>query len=383
MLDRTNKINSLAILIPNIDVEPFAGIAKALVKGFSSAGIKDLYIVDLRANQTNRSDNLPVGAHVIGLNTNRASRSVRACKKFIEQYKPDILITMPTTINVPSIVGWLGTKKVSGNTKLVISEHAIMSYEAFVEYKHIPKLRILPFLARFFYPYASGMVANSFSVQKDIYTLGIKMKGRSTVIPNPIDLNYVRLLSKETVDHNWLVDKKKPVILGVGRLAKIKNWPLLLEAFSLLKTEVDSRLVIIGEGSEKEHLERQIKKLNLERDVDLPGYQLNPWKWMARSDVLALTSNVESCGLVIMESMACGIPVVAVDSYGGGPRFIMDGGRYGCLVGANASNIKTAIKELLVNQEKRQKIIEEQNTRVETFNFDNISKRWLSYLQSL
>ena len=92
------KINSLAIFIPDIQIEPFAGIAKALMKGFFSSGIRDLYIVDLKAERDVREDEFPEGVEIIGLRTNRASKSAIALKKFIEQYRPDILISMPTTI---------------------------------------------------------------------------------------------------------------------------------------------------------------------------------------------------------------------------------------------------------------------------------------------
>ena len=111
----------------------------------------------------------------------------------------------------------------------------------------------------------------------------------------------------------------KKVLISLGRLAKEKNWNVLIEAATAALREDESRcLVILGEGEERAGLEKQIKKAGLEKQVLLPGqipFAQVP-RYMTAADLFCFASVTETQGLVTLEAMAAGLPVVAYDASG-------------------------------------------------------------------
>lgn len=132
-----------------------------------------------------------------------------------------------------------------------------------------------------------------------------------TVIPNGVDVDAVGAKSAQPLDHPWFAPGAPPVILGVGRLAYQKNFPLLLDAFALASRERPLRLVIVGEGSGRAALERKARALGVADKVWLTGFDPNPYRYMARAGLLAVSSRWEGASNVVLEAMACGCPVVA------------------------------------------------------------------------
>ena len=141
----------------------------------------------------------------------------------------------------------------------------------------------------------------------------------------------VRRLASEDVDHPWLADRRRKVVISVGRLAKQKNFPLLLKAFSLVVERVDACLIIVGEGSERAELEELINELGLKDRVDLPGYRENVHPYVARSDLFVLSSDFEGMPNALVEAIAVGVPVVSTDCLSG-PGEILQQGEGGLLV---------------------------------------------------
>ncbi len=133
------------------------------------------------------------------------------------------------------------------------------------------------------------------------------------------------------VEHPWFQDRHIPIIIGVGRLVPVKGFDVLIRAFAGLRQSRPARLMIIGEGPERTALERLAGELGVHGDVDLCGFQENPWAFMKRSSVFVLASRQEPFGNVLAEALALGVPVVATDCPHG-PREILDGGRLGRLV---------------------------------------------------
>jgi glycosyltransferase involved in cell wall biosynthesis len=121
------------------------------------------------------------------------------------------------------------------------------------------------------------------------------------------------------------------VVLGVGRLGRIKNFPLLVKAFARVLPSRDCRLVILGEGKHRARLLALAQKLGVDHAMDLPGFVHNPIAYMARAKLFVLSSRWEGFGNVLVEALACGTPAVSTDCPSG-PSEILQNGRYGPLV---------------------------------------------------
>lgn len=135
----------------------------------------------------------------------------------------------------------------------------------------------------------------------------------------------------EPVDHEWMVDKKHPVVISAGTFTERKGFADLIEAMGLLSHRKDLRLIILGEGPLRASFEQQVQRLGLSDRVSLPGNVANPLKYFYRADVFVLSSYAEGLPNVLVEAMACGCTPVSTDCPTG-PREVLLDGKYGYLV---------------------------------------------------
>lgn len=131
--------------------------------------------------------------------------------------------------------------------------------------------------------------------------------------------------------HPWLGTPAVPVILGVGELCPRKDFATLVRAFARLRAQRPARLLILGRGGERGRLLALAAQLGVAGEVQLPGFVADPFPYLARADLFALTSRWEGLGFVLIEALALGTPVVATDCPSG-PAEILAGGRFGRLV---------------------------------------------------
>jgi glycosyltransferase involved in cell wall biosynthesis len=374
--------HSIGILTWGLAGGAFANLSAALAKGFHEVGVKEQYLVHL-SEDCGRNIDLPSTVKVISLGVEHSSRAPIALARFLAKFSPDVLISQQAFLNLAAI---LGRMLVRSKTKLIISEHSTISYKVYTEHKGDVKFRFLPFLIRLLYPRADGLVTTSPGVLQDLMqTIRVPFDPtRRRVIPNPVDLERIALLSKEPVDHPWLRDKATPVILSVGRLATQKNYSFLLRAFARIRKNRSARMLIAGEGGQKEQLRSLAEQLGVSDSVDFLGYTTNPYKFMAQSDVFALTSEEEAFGLVLVEAMACGVPVIATDAIGGGPRGILNGGAYGTLVPrADKNALANSILDLITSRELRAAKVAAGRQRCLEYSPQKIAQQWLSLIEVL
>ncbi|MGD9299694.1 MAG: glycosyltransferase, partial [Thiohalocapsa sp.] len=152
--------------------------------------------------------------------------------------------------------------------------------------------------------------------------------------------------------HPWLDEAAQhaaPVLLGAGRLERQKDFPTLLRAFAALRGERRCRLVLLGEGAWRHRLTAEAAALGVAADLDLPGFQSNPYPFLARARVFVLSSAWEGSPNVLTEAMALGTPVVATDCPSG-PREVLADGRFGRLVPVgDAAALAKAMAATLAN----------------------------------
>jgi glycosyltransferase involved in cell wall biosynthesis len=183
----------------------------------------------------------------------------------------------------------------------------------------------------FHYRRIDGIIAVSRGVAEDIAgTTGIPLE-QIHVIRNPTVPSDVAQRAQEDIDHPWFAPGNPPVVLAVGRLTKAKDFSTLMRAFAKLRSLKKCRLVILGEGKERQKLTALAGELGIENDTDLPGYAANPFAYMDRAALFVLSSAWEGSPNVLIEALSVGVPVVATDCENG-PREILENGRYGTRV---------------------------------------------------
>lgn len=141
-------------------------------------------------------------------------------------------------------------------------------------------------------------------------------------------------LRRELIERIQPIDEIYPgelKVIAVGRLEPQKDYVTLLEAFAIVRRATPCRLIILGEGSEREKLERLAEELGISGSVDMKGYVQFPIKYVRQCNVFVLTSRWEGFGNVLVEALATGIQVVSTDCPHG-PREILGGGKFGKLI---------------------------------------------------
>ena len=207
------------------------------------------------------------------------------------------------------------------------------------------------------FPSADHLVAVSDGVADDV-ALTLKLPRESiSRIYNPVVTPEIAEMAQAIPDHPWMSDGGPPIILSVGRLARVKDFPTLLRAFRQVSRSRPVRLIILGEGSWRQRLENMVGKLGMETVVSMPGWNPNPYAFMSRASVLVLSSKREGLGNVLIEAMACGCPCVSTNCPSG-PSEILDEGRYGQLVPVgNASALAAAIDHVLNSPPNRSTLL--------------------------
>ena len=187
---------------------------------------------------------------------------------------------------------------------------------------------MLRWTTRWLYPLADHRVVVSARAAGDLAALSRLARERFEVIHNPISPPTLLATTPE-VERLW--GDGEPRIITVGALKEEKNQALLLRAFARLSGHPEARLMILGEGPLRAGLERLAAKLGIADRVRMPGFSVDPWPCLASADLFVLSSDHEGFGLVLAEAMHAGLRVVSTDCEGG-PREILDGGRYGKLI---------------------------------------------------
>ena len=184
---------------------------------------------------------------------------------------------------------------------------------------------------RALYPRVDQIVAVSAGVADDTARIARIPRDGIRVIRNPVVTPELLAEAALPCPHPWFSPALPPVILGVGRLQRQKDFPTLIRAFNLVRQGRPCRLVILGEGTARAELTALIRQLGLTAEVDLVGFQSNPYPFIARASLFALSSAWEGSPNALTEAMALGTPVVSTDCPSG-PRELLDGGRFGPLV---------------------------------------------------
>ncbi len=319
---------------------------------------------------------LPRNVPLRHIGKKHARNAVKELRRIIEVGEPDIIYSAKTHVNVAAI---LANRLARHPSCIVLSEMSHLSAQ----------LRSQPFpwkwrrlftllLARNLYRRAADKVVfvSKEALQDGCTRLRIP-KEKAVMIYNPIVDDTLLGRSKEAVKHPWFIERKaQPIILAVGRLTRQKGFSYLLEALCRVRESVPARLAIIGEGEEHQRLITLTETLGLKDEVLFLGFQSNPYKFMARADVFALSSLYEGLPTVLVEAMACGVPVISMRCPSGPEEIITDGVNGLLVPPADPHALAEAIVKMLTNPEMARKMALAGKQRAEDFRADKIIRQY-------
>ena len=221
-------------------------------------------------------------------------------RRVVSKWKPDIIHAHDFTASIYFAV--------FANSPIVISHiHNNLPW-----LKRINKNSLIFCFSCFKYKYILGVSPSVF----DEFVFGHIFKNKEKVIGNPIDTSVVREKAKEST-----FDEEYDVVF-LGRLAYQKNPLKFLSIISNVKDRIPNiKVAMIGEGELEQEVKDRILSLSLGDTVEMKGFMNNPYGILEKSRLLCMTSDWEGFGLVAVEALSLGVPVVA-SPVGGIPTII-------------------------------------------------------------
>ncbi len=224
---------------------------------------------------------------------------------------------------------------------------------------------------------ADLVTINSEFIRRKATGLAPRLRSKGRVLGNGVDLEEIEKAEPYQSDH--------PFILGLGRLVPKKGFDVLVNAFGNIAASFPNhQLIIAGDGPERSKLESLIEKLSLERKVTLLGRVTHEkaLSLFKSCDLFVLPSRKEPFGIVLLEAMAAGAPIVATEV--GGVTEIIKSGYNGLLVKSdNPDQLAVEINKVLSDESVRKKLSGHCLDFVDNFSWQQVAKRYIDLFAAL
>lgn len=291
--------------------------------------------------------------------------------KIIRENKFDMIVSFLTRANYINVLS-----NIFSRHQKIINERAMPS----LQYQYGINGKINRFLIKFLYPKADLCLSNSHGNMIDL-------KNNSNVtklsyIHNPFNLDMIEKMSKQEIE----IEKKRFTFVTVGRLDKGKNHKLIIDSIK----DIDADLWVIGDGELREELQSYINVLNFNDKVYLLGKKENPFAYISKADCFVFASNHEGFPNVLVEALACEIPVISTDCQSG-PREILapdsdvnfqlkeeiELAEYGILTPIkNVNKLREAMNLIINDGSLRKRYQDKAKQRANNFRIEEIIKKY-------
>ncbi len=317
---------------------------------------------------------LPKAVRRIPLGTQHTWPAVPPLAAYLRQRQPRVLLAVKDRAGRAALFA----RRLAGtNTPIVLRLGTHLS-TAMAQRSRIER-RLRYGAIRRTYPKLNRIIAVSQGVAADTAAIAGLPLEAIAVIPNPVITPNLYRRAAEPCFHPWFRPGGPPVILGAGRLQRQKDFGTLIRAFARVRQKRPCRLVILGEGGERPKLETLVRELGLSNQVDLPGFQENPYPFFAAARLFVLSSAWEGSPNVLTEAMALGTPVVATNCPSG-PAELLAGGQLAPLVAVgDVVNLARAMEHTLAHPPSPEKL----QRGVAAYNQTESTRRYLEVLESV
>lgn len=311
----------IALIVPSLRGGGAERVTVLLANGFANRGV-DVDLVVCEAGGVYRDD-VDSSVRLVELNVSRVALSIAPLIKYFREVKPYAIVSAMGHLNVSCILAKIISRSQS---KILVVEHNSISKKA-----RDRNIKSVLFLMRYLYPFSDEIAAVSARAADDLsVAIGLD-RNKIKVLYNPVVSDLIPQKALLPVDELWFSESGIPVFLAIGRLTPQKDFVTLIRAFKLVCMKFPARLIILGEGEMRCELQDLIEENYLNNYIKMPGFVDNPFAYISKANAFVLSSRWEGLPTVLIEAMACGVPVIATDCPAG-PAEILEDGRWGRLV---------------------------------------------------
>jgi glycosyltransferase involved in cell wall biosynthesis len=298
-----------------------------------------------------------------------------------KQINPDLIFSTMTTTNLIAIVSrfWARLK-----IPLIIQEAGVFGdHLKFARFRNVKR-----FVYKSIVRFADLVIVPAQAMADDLIKLSVLKAEKLQVMPNAVDFKHIHeSLRNNVVSEEISQQKKKKIIISVGRLEKIKGFDIGIRAFYELHKRMPSYYWILGQGSEEEALKKLARELGIEQDVKFFGFQQNPYLFLKNADCFLLPSRSEGHPYTLMEAMYCEVPCVVSHYSSSVAQMIRDEFNGLVVESGNAVKMAEAMERVLLSAELRSKFISNAKKSVKEYGVEGVipqyEKLFLSYAKRI
>jgi glycosyltransferase involved in cell wall biosynthesis len=300
------------------------GGAERFVERLSSELIDDVKITVVVFTTEKQYFELDKKITVIDLKRTNSFDILRVCRGIrsaVKTTKPDAILSVMSSVTFQTVLSLIGIRNIKLYARECVCHNKLLSGVNKILHKIL-----LPICLQM----CNGVICQSNGAAKELIKYFYVPTKKITVINNLINTSKIRLLSEDNVEHRWF-NENNFVIVSCANFSKYKDHCTLLKAMYALKMKTyNLKLILLGDGDLRHHLEKLTHDLRLDNIVDFVGQVKTPFSYFKKSDLFILSSKTEAFPNVVIEAMACGVPVISSDcDYG--PREIINDGVNGRL----------------------------------------------------
>lgn len=263
-------------------------------------------------------DEVPGSVELTVFGVPRVSRGLMPLTRFLKEVDPEVVIAAMAHVGTVALTAQILSR---WKGKVLVRADGSRRYHGRESGR---KGSLLNILQRVLLPRAHAVIGVSSTIATEFREdLGLR---NCHVIHNPVS---TRFSDSAPAEHPFFA-AGSPIVIGIGRLKKLKGFSFLIQSLDVLRKTHDVKLIILGEGDERQRLETEIGELGLGNHVSLPGFVSDPFSYLRHSSVFASSSESESFGLTLVEALSAGLPVVSTDTEG--PRDLLTDDRFGEIV---------------------------------------------------
>ena len=332
------------------------------------------YTVDLivQRNDGPRAMNVPKGCNILTMHGVGAVGIVKFVFRYVRQYKPNAIIVSNL---LPSALVCLGALFSRYNIKILAVNHGDMRVELASLHKLSRQRILLSYLLKaVIYKRVTIASVSAGAADSIAIVTGIP-RSEIIVLHNPVTLTSEGFGDDDYALYQWW-STAEIKLLSLGRICPLKDYETMINAIGLLAEHSEVKLVIVGDGPDRGHLESVVDDVGLSKNIKLVGYRGNPSPFLQAADMLVSTSLTEALPVSIIEAMFFGTKIVVTDCPSG-PREILLDGRLGQLVPVkNPSAFAAAV----LQEHNTKRDAEVLYRRAQDFNVNKCVDRYLGVL---